>query len=237
MWNFVYKPVSSHMQILNSIPFSRIFILIGSFIVFACSSENEKSEQGMESAELSVEERDLELAQEGLKKIPEWTAFWKSVEPSFDVGDFSFKRGFSYEILEWPEENIIIPGNVFYPHLLHQPEQKGVVDLYSYKVAFDEKGVPLFNPDSEVIYFKSDGMRERLLFMGPSGAFEEAVWVSPDHLLVAGNFEEEEGIRPILWLIYPEEHRYMYFENTLVSTKYPILGYIKRKLKQLDFLG
>ncbi len=213
--------------------FGLLLVLLG--LAFSCSSEKEKSEDLAESEIMTVEEKELELVHQGLQQLPQWVLFWKNLEPQFDPNDFTFTRGFSYELLEWPEENFIVPDNAFFPYLIYHPEQKGVIDLYSYKVAFDEKGNPYFNPDSEVIYFKSDGMRERLMFIGPSGAFEEAIWVSPEHLLVAGNFEEEDGVRPMLWLIFPEENRYLNFESPLLSKKYTVEAYLKKKLNRINF--
>jgi hypothetical protein len=204
-------------------------------VAASCSSYNEKSEEKVESEVLTVAEKELELVKTGLQQIPSWVSYWKGIEPEFNPDDFSFARGFTYEKLEWPEENHIVPGSDFYPYLVYHPEKEGVVDLYSYKVAYNENGKPYFNPDSEVIYFKNDGMRERLMFIGPSGAFEEAVWVSSEHLLVAGNFEEEGGVRPMLWLIFPKENRYLNFESSILSKHYTTEEYLKKKLNKIDF--
>ncbi|ERM82070.1 hypothetical protein P872_08350 [Rhodonellum psychrophilum GCM71 = DSM 17998] len=209
------------------------FLLI---LAFSCSSDKETKEETSEALILTVEEKEMTMVLEGLGQFPEWTANWKSIEPGFDATAFDFARGYTYEVLEWPEENFIMPNTAFYPYLVPQPDGNGVVDIYSYKVSFNEEGKPYFNPDSEVIYFKSNGMRERLLFIGPSGAFEEAIWVSPDHLLVAGIFEEETGVRPIVWLIIPGENRYLYFESPVVSSQYPREGYLKKKLNKINFL-
>ncbi len=218
--------------------FSKYRILLLLFLcglAVSCTSENEKSEEIEEPKALAAEEKDMELIRNGIQQLPEWVNFWKRNEPSFNPDNFTFIRGFSYEKLEWPEENYIVPENRFYPYLIYHPEEEGVVDLYSYKVAFSEEGKPYFNPDSEVIFFKKDGMRERLMFIGPSGAFEEAVWVSPDHLLVAGNFEEEGGVRPMLWLIFPEENRYLNFESPVLSNTYKTEDYLKKKLDKINF--
>lgn len=209
------------------------FLLV---LVFSCSSDKETKEDASDAVIMSVEEKEMTLVLEGLRQFPDWTANWKSIEPGFNADNFNFVRGYTYDVLEWPEENFINPTNVFYPYLIPQPDGNGVVDIYSYKVAFNVEGKPYFNPDSEVIYFKSNGMRERLLFIGPSGAFEEAAWVSPDHLLIAGIFEEETGVRPIVWLIIPEENRYLYFESPVVSSQYPREGYLKKKLNRINFL-
>lgn len=209
------------------------FLLL--ILAYSCSSDKEKKEETNQVEILTVEEKEMALVFEGLRQFPQWTDHWKSIEAGFEASDFDFAKGYTYEVLEWPEENHILPGTVFYPYLAPQPDGNGVVDIYSYKVAFNEEGNPYLNPDSEVIYFKSNGMRERLLFIGPSGAFEEAVWVSPEHLLVLGVFEEEAGMRPIAWLIIPGESRYLYFESPIVSTRYPREGYLRKKLDRINF--
>jgi hypothetical protein len=86
-----------------------------------------------------------------------------------------------------------------------------------------------------VIFFKSNGMRERLLFMGPSGGFEEAVWISPELLMVTGFFEDEEGTTPKIWLINPEEQVYFEYIHPYHTNQYPKTKYLVEKLENIDF--
>ncbi len=211
------------------------FYLLGILVFFiACSSETEKKEDA-EEPELSVTEEEMQLLEVGLHQLQSWREFWRSHESSFGTTDFVLERTDNFEQLEWPEENYIVSGSPFHPYLLPNPEGKGVVDIYSYKIVYPENGGPFLNPDSEVIYFKENGMRERLLFMGPSGIFEDAVWVSSDHLLVAGFFEAEAGITPKIWLIDTEDYKLSVFKNSVFTTKYPKEGYLRKKLNTLNF--
>ncbi|MFD2200803.1 bifunctional isocitrate dehydrogenase kinase/phosphatase [Shivajiella indica] len=203
-------------------------------LFFTCTSKEESSEEVSDSeSEVAVQER--MMVETGVQKLGSWVQFWKSIEPGFNPAAFNFERNEIFEELEWPEENYIVSESPFFPYLLANPEGGGFVDIYSYKVFVPTEGKPGFQPDSEVIYFKSNGMRERLLFIGPSGGFEDAVWVSPTHLLVAGFFEEEDGITPKLWLIDTVNKKYSIFKNPLHSTIYQKEGYLKQKLRNLEF--
>jgi hypothetical protein len=216
--------------------FSPSRFLIGYLILLgSCTSQNEKKEETAENNTISKEEEYGQLLASGLQQLGGWTQHWKAEEPAFDLAAFEMSREIPYEVLEWPEENFIQQDHPLYKYLVPNPEGLGVVDIYSYKVVRPEEAEVSFNPDSEVIYFKSNGMRERLMFMGPSGGFEEAVWVSPEHLLVAGFFEEEGGITPKIWLIIPEESKYLTFKNPLHTTDYSKTGYLTKKLQNIEF--
>jgi hypothetical protein len=235
--NFVFHSYSFIWLKMNksSLNYTR-FLLLSALLVAAisCGSEKEKEEVVLES-DLRLEDEELQLAEMGLQQIQSWVTFWKNSEGKFNLGDFEVDKKMAFEQLEWPEENPIDDDSPFYPYLIPNPEGKGVVDIYSYKIVFPENGGPFLNPDSEVIYFKDNGMRERLLFIGPSGGFEDAVWVTPSHLLVAGFFEEEEGVTPKLWLIDVENSSFVMFKHPLVTTNYSKDGYLKRKLNRISF--
>lgn len=209
-------------------------ILFITLLIWSCASEKSSQETLSDVQEDELLEERI-LIESGLQQMKAWSNYWKEKNPDFNLSAFSFERRENFEELEWPEENPIVPGNPFYPYLLQNPDGKGVVDIYSYKVFVPAEGKPGFQPDSEVIFFKENGMRERLLFMGPSGSFEEAVWVSPDKLLVAGYFEEEEGISPKLWLIDVESNHYSIFKHPLITTNLDKQGYLIMKLSNLDF--
>jgi hypothetical protein len=219
--------------------FSKSFLSrfsLGFLVFFAsCTFQKEKTEESEEVKSVSEADEINQLLASGLQQLNNWTGYWKSQEPTFDVSAFQMGREIPYETLEWPEENFIQQEHPLYRYLVPNPEGLGVVDIYSYKVVRPEEAQVSFNPDSEVIYFKSNGMRERLMFMGPSGGFEDAIWVSSDHLMVAGFFEEEGGITPKIWIIMPNEHKYLTFKHPLYTTRYPKNGYLIKKLQNIDF--
>jgi hypothetical protein len=109
------------------------------------------------------------------------------------------------------------------------------MDIYSYKVeAQDAIDEPFLNPDSEVVWYREDGMKERLLFMGPSGMFEEGMWLNEEEFLVFGFFQEETGYRPMAWLIDVTDHQLKQFRFSKVSQTYDPQSYINAKIKQVD---
>ncbi|WP_228779996.1 bifunctional isocitrate dehydrogenase kinase/phosphatase [Aquiflexum lacus] len=220
------------MSLFSSIRPLMIFSLA---LLGSCTFEKEKKEEIVLETEVSLEEEHRQLLAIGLQQIPRWGSFWKKIDAGFDPTAFRMSREISYESLEWPEENYIQPGSPFYQYLIPHPEGDGVVDIYSYKVVIPEEDKVSFNPDSEVIYFKSNGMRERLLFMGPSGGFEEAVWISPELLMVSGFFEDEVGTTPKIWLINPEEQVYFEYIHPFHTTQYQKTKYLEEKLDNIDF--
>lgn len=222
------------MNLDRSLLFRNSFLALFVCLIASCSSDSEKKE-GLDENESNLVEEEIQLLEIGIQQLQSWIAHWKSEESRFNPSDFTLDKKITFDQLEWPEENYINEDSPFYPYLIPNPEGHGVVDIYSYKVVYPEQGGPFLNPDSEVIYFKNDGMRERLLFIGPSGGFEDAVWVTPDHLLVSGFFEEEEGITPKLWLIDVENSRHLIFKHPLTTTKYSKDGFLKEKLKKIDF--
>lgn len=222
------------MKIQKSIFLCPLLAILLTGFLLSCSSDKETKENA-EEKEMSLEEEEYQLLEIGVQQLQPWASHWRRVENGFSTSEFVLDKKLSFDQLEWPEENYIDEDSPFYPYLLPNPEGEGVVDIYSYKIVFPEQGGPFLNPDSEVIYFRNDGMRERLLFMGPSGGFEDAVWVTPNYLLVSGFFEEEEGVTPKLWLIDVENSILLSFKHPLRTTKYVKDGFLKEKLKQVDF--
>ncbi|SNS20829.1 hypothetical protein SAMN06295967_105106 [Belliella buryatensis] len=194
--------------------FSIVMILI-----YACGGDQKEGEnEAVSKVHIPIEEE--QLLEIGFQQLQQWSAHWKAAEGSFNLKDFQLSRRDSIDRIERPEENFITKGNPFYPYLLEHPEGEGTVDIYSYKIVYPEQGRPYFNPDSEVTYFRADGMRERLLFIGPSGAFEDAVWLNNEALLVVGHFEDEQGVSPKAWVIYPEPGLISQYDNPLHSQSY-----------------
>ncbi|MFD2037377.1 bifunctional isocitrate dehydrogenase kinase/phosphatase [Belliella marina] len=204
----------------SSYKFINFLLLLSLYAFIACSPDGKNDEIANDKGVLDGLDEEEQLLEIGFQKLSDWIRHWKSIDPKFNVKDFGYSRRDTVEGIERPEELHISQGNPLYPYLKKQPEGEGVVDIYSYKVVYPTEGKAYFNPDSEVTYFRSDGMRERLLFMGPSGAFEDMVWLSAEALLVVGHFEDEIGISPKAWIIYPKEGLISQFDNPLKSQSY-----------------
>ncbi|WP_026951500.1 hypothetical protein [Algoriphagus mannitolivorans] len=204
--------------------------------VWACGSNESEKETNLSdgesySKEISYYQNLIEI---GLSKNQAWAKHWGSSVGSFSSSNFQLVFTDSINPMEMPEANPILPSDPLFPYQFPHPEGKGTVDIYLYKVEAQE-GLeqPFLNPDSEVIWFKEDGMRERLLFMGPSGMFEDGMWVNAQEFLVLGYFHEDEGYTPMAWIIDVENHIFRQFRLDKVSENYQADSYLDQKLKSV----
>jgi hypothetical protein len=207
-----------------------LFILTS---LFSCSSD--KQEEKEVQNKVSIEPSEEELLQIGIQKLEKWVGFWKSKGTDFSLENFEPRQEHQYEVVEVPGKNILSEDNPLRKSHIPNPVTNGVVDIYDYKMVVDQNLRVDINPDAEVVYYKENGMRERLLFIGPSGLFEDAVWISESHLLVSGHIQKEDGFVPVIWMIIPEENKYIVYENKHSSPNYISDSYLKEKLVELEF--
>lgn len=217
-----------------------LFALLGlllSVLFFGCeSSESTKTET---QVDLDVDAEKLVLMQNqinlGLDQRSAWQSHWAKSIGNFDAMDFEIALSDSIDPMEMPEKNPILSGDPLFPYQLPNPEGNGTIDIYSYKVEAQE-GLerPFLNPDSEVIWYREDGMKERLLFMGPSGMFEDGLWLNASEFMVMGYFQEEEGFRPMIWIIDVVNHRFTQFRLNQVVKDYLPESYLDTKLVFVD---
>ena len=215
--------------------FMRNSLLIFLFwVVLSCSPDKkvEEKEIAVGPEKVSADE----LFKEGLQKLNKWVDHWEARGADFSVVNFTPDREVNYEVIEWPGENPLDNDHPLRRYQIPHPETGEVVDIYNYKMVIGDSGEVDFNPDAEVVYFKANGMRERLLFMGPSGLFEDAVWIDEKHLLVTGYFQKESGYVPVVWLISPERHTHLIYESMFSSVDYSMESYLREKLSDLNFV-
>ncbi|WP_111671140.1 bifunctional isocitrate dehydrogenase kinase/phosphatase [Algoriphagus litoralis] len=213
-------------------------VWLGTLIFFsACeSSDSSKSE---DSLAVTSDAGSLEVMQskinQALAQKSSWQSHWAASVGLFDSSDFELVMTDSIDPMEMPEKNPILAEDPLFPYQLPHPEGNGTLDIYSYKVEAQESlDQPFLNPDSEVIWYRADGMKERLLFMGPSGMFEEALWMNASELMVLGFFQEEDGFRPMIWIINVQNHSLNQFRMTKVVKEYQHDSYLDTKLKTVD---
>ncbi len=216
--------------------FYPFFIVLLAWLTSCESSDSVKEGEVKVSApnseELAVFRAQLDLA---LGQKSAWQAHWSSKIGEFGASDFDLVTTDSIEAMEMPEKNPILAGDPLSPYQIPHPEGNGIMDIYSYKVeAHDGLDHPFLNPDSEVIWYRGDGMKERLLFMGPSGLFEEGLWLNASEFLVLGYFQEEEGFRPMAWVIDVSNHSFSQFRLNRSVKEYPQESYLDVKLKSVD---
>ncbi|MGY6559941.1 MAG: hypothetical protein ACXIT9_11745 [Nitritalea sp.] len=205
-----------------------IFVLL-SFFTACSSAPEERDSLSTGTQETTVDEATrLEL---GLQAQQQWLGFWKQALPSFQVSDFQAAGTLPMEEVSFPEKNPINARHPLAAHQLRHPEGEGIVDIYSQKLALIEEDRLLLNPDSEIIFYKRDGMRERLLFLGPSASIEEAEWLDRECLLVLGSMEEEDGYRPMVWLIFPFEGEIQLYRHQQIAPELVRYAYLKEKFQ------
>ena len=204
--------------------------------VLSCSGKESTQE---EKAEIKPSEESMEVTFQkidlGLNQKSAWKSHWSAIAGELSITDFEWVFTDSIDPMEMPEKNPILQNDPLFPYQFPHPEGNGSIDIYSYKVeAQDGLEKPYLNPDSEVIWYRADGMKERLLFMGPSGMFEDGLWLSPSEFLVMGFFQEEEGYRPMLWLIRTDTHMLSQFKLKKVVGAYSPESYLSRRLGSVD---
>lgn len=208
----------------------------GMMLLFSCESSETKNENeatvSTSDEEMSKYIAQLDLA---LAQNTPWFSHWSAKTGTFEGSDFSLILTDSIDPMEMPEKNPILENDPLYPYQLRHPAGNGTMDIYSYKVEASENiDQPFLNPDSEVIWYREDGMKERLLFMGPSGMFEEGMWLNDNEFLVMGYFQEEAGFRPMVWLIDVKNHILRQFRLEKTFADYVPESYINQKIKLVD---
>ena len=224
------------MKVLKST--SNICFLLLFTLIFGGACTPNTSNEVLSDADLARDEAkelvmknqlDLVLAQ---KK--NWYTHWSSILGPFQASNFNLILTDSIDPQEMPEKNPILPDDPLFPYQYIHPSEKGTIDIYSYKIeAQDAIDSPFLNPDSEVIWYRADGMKERLLFMGPSGMFEEGEWINEDEFVVLGYFQEESGFRPMAWFIDVNQHRFWQFNLEMAAPVYEPDSYLDQKIKQV----
>ncbi len=204
------------------------------FISCESSESKKENEEVVSTSEEEmtkyIDQLDLALAQNS-----SWFSHWSVKVGAFEGSDFTLVLTDSIDPMEMPEKNPILIDDPLFPYQLLHPSGNGTMDLYSYKVEVSENiDKPFLNPDSEVIWYRKDGMKERLLFMGPSGMFEEGVWLNEKEFLVLGYFQDDFGFRPMAWLIDVENHFLRQFRLEKTTPEYDSESYINQKIKLVD---
>ncbi|WBL44988.1 hypothetical protein PBT90_09865 [Algoriphagus halophytocola] len=203
----------------------------------SCGSDESTEEESSESFATNEAELNRNRAEidRGLFQKGEWRAHWQEKVGEFDASTFELAMTDSLDPMEMPERNPILKGDPLFPYQFPHPSGNGTVDIYSYKIEAQENiDTPFLNPDSEVVWYRGDGMRERLLFMGPSGMFEEGMWLNDNEFLVLGYFEGVDGYRPMAWIIDVENHVLKQFQLNKSAEIYEHASYIDKKINRLD---
>ncbi len=207
------------------------------FMGVACGSGDSSSEELAESD--SAEEEEMAelraLIESGLSQQTNWHSHWNTQLGEFEAESFELMFEDSIDTMEMPEKNPIHEGDPLFPYQIPHPDGKGTIDIYSYKIEAQANiDRPFLNPDSEVVWYREDGMKQRLLFMGPSGMFEEGMWLNESQFIVFGFFQEAEGYRPMIWMLDLEQATLRQFQLNKLVGEYQTESYINQKIKQVE---
>jgi len=224
------------MKVLKLTSVFCFLIVFAALFGVACTSNT--SDESVEGGSMEIDEaKELEMKNQldvVLAQKKNWYNHWSKLVGSFDSNNFTMVLTDSIDPQEMPEKNPILQDDPLFPYQFVHPKANGTMDIYSYKIeAQDAIDTPFLNPDSEVIWYRADGMKERLLFMGPSGMFEEGEWINENEFVVLGYFQEESGFRPMAWLINVSEHKIWQFNLSITATTYDQDSYLDQKIKQV----
>lgn len=204
---------------------------VGIIILASCESlelKNENTEQ-IESDELTRHVSNIAFA---LVQLSDWKNHWDDVLGDFKPSDFLLLNTDTIQSMEMPEKNPIGFADPLYPFQFLHPTEQGTMDIYSQKILIPENlEQSYYNPDSEVIWYRKDGMRERLLIMGPSGLFEDGTWINENEFLVFGFFQEAEGFRPMVWILDIKKQLMTQFQLRKSISAYDTESYLNKKIK------
>lgn len=220
----------------SSFKLSRLFLMVVALQI-GCTGTSSDEEADTNKTELEVDKisKMKDQLDKTLAQKESWYIHWENILGPFDSSDFELVMTDSIDPMEMPERNPILSEDPLFPYQYPHPAGNGTMDIYSYKIEAQESvETPFLNPDSEVIWYRADGMKERLLFMGPSGMFEEGEWLNENEFIVLGYFQEESGFRPMAWIINIATHRIAHFNLGKLSMIYEADSYIDQKIKQVS---
>lgn len=127
------------------------------------------------------------------------------------------------------------------PFLKYSPDSTMFIDLDSYNIDInrDAQGHLTgtgIGPDTEVSLVKvGDSTRTRLVFLGPGGSIEDAIWLDRQTLVLMGVQENERGERvPTVWRFEVPTKTYYIYELPDPSLAGSLSDYWKtERLKQV----
>jgi hypothetical protein len=151
-------------------------------------------------------------------RIPGWITYQQQLNPEFNPSLLSAQDTSTYE----PFVTEFYPDRTFREFygdlMIYNTDSSRIIDLYSYRFAMEKDGRGTLriheSPDTEIsLLIPGHNVKERVMFMGPIGAFDHAFWADDRHMIVAGNADEDgNGLRkPIVWVINIRSKRVINF--------------------------
>lgn len=208
--------------------------LLLTIFFFSCGNSSQEDETSKPLEELADGKKLAAQMQQILAAHPDWSSGW-GAGLNLGAEGFDLVRLDSIQDLTMPERNPILPDDPLYPYQFSHPEGNGRMDLYSSKVeARKDEDTAFLNPDSKAVWYREDGMKETLVFMGPSGLLEDGQWVSAQEFMIMGYFQEENGFRPMIWWVDLEKDLLYQYAYEKAAKEYDGTAYLKKKLAQVQ---
>lgn len=213
-------------------------LLVMAFLASSCGTSDTETEKSLEDSDMESKKEAVlrnDLNQAISHDLIKWTAHWETLLGEIQANNFDLVMTDTIDPMEMPELNPIKENDPLRTYQFPHPTGDGCIDIYSYKIeAQGDSGENYLNPDSEVVWYRKDGMKERLLFMGPSGMFEDGAWVEDNKFVVLGYFQGVTGYRPMAWVLDLNQHVLYQFQMDKVIPDYNTTSYLNTKIRQID---
>ena len=221
----------------NNYSFTGIFFLI--LILFSCNAqtkqdsatENDGTNFNQEFSQLSINIDSIILNKAQL---------WKNTWASFDSFNLTTVKKIDLNEKSSTSENLEKYSNF----LIYSPDSLSVIDLYSYNmdlIIADEDTLVTFDIDSEASLINVETEdRNKILFFGSSGGFDDAFWLNNNEFIIVGYqelYSEDSDTYtyvPMVWyfdLIKKEISKFEGTSNNNINSNYFGLRYPTVKME------
>ncbi len=138
------------------------------------------------------------------ERLQNWMDYYE-----LSAGDFNAKDTFdrAYRV---SHEFSLNDGDLYAPLYIYSEDSTRAIDIDSYHLVLEKRdNGELFSPGREAdmeaaLIDLERGVRERLLFCGPSCIFEEAGFQADGQIFIAGFAESDNDYFPVIWHIHKE---------------------------------
>ncbi|PCJ64899.1 MAG: hypothetical protein COA58_11545 [Bacteroidetes bacterium] len=213
-----------------------IYILIILTFFSSCTEQN-KEKKSESTPEIKVS--DMESVQLDTSKISNdillnWSNYYKSLDSSFSLGNFSLERT---DTLNFIRGNVFgIFDEEFDPiytdFIVFSPNQKRYIDFDSYQWTIDKDNIPIFSPDQEINLIDLNKQTiTRIGFNGPLQWVENAFWENDSTIVLLKNSSEGELIISKIDILNRYQKIFKYQGTLHVNSKYSELRLSSKGLK------
>lgn len=197
-----------------------LIIAAAAFCFAACHSNDEQAQQQESQSTIdSINTEDATDLQKDAQnvidqRLPQWLAYKKQQNDSFSVSNFEFVAEDTLSLMPGEKVDSTAKGKnwqqylqKYSPYLSFSPDSSYAIDLFSYNILLEKDShgdlkALTGDPDMQASLVNlKDKTRQRLLFVGPSSGFDDAVWTSPKTLYIVGKTKQDNDSTqiPVIW--------------------------------------